>query len=156
MIFSFLGDPSGADAEDQAPVGEPIKGREFLGQYDQIMLGDQGHAGPQFNCPGHGRRASQRYQRIHHMVEIAGEFAAGGVWRAAGGWNVSMLGQKEGLEAAFFSRHRELWHANGFVGGKNRYSVFHRDFLFLLSDSNSPCRPNGLPRQGSNLKARII
>ena len=34
------------------------------------------------------------------MVEIAGEFTSGGVWRAAGGWNVSMLGQKEGLEAA--------------------------------------------------------
>src|SRR5208282_4941200 len=53
------------------------------------------------------------------------KFTAGGVWRAAGGWNVSMLGQKEGLEAAFFSRPRELWHANGFVSGKNRYSVFH-------------------------------
>ncbi len=88
-----------ADAEDEAPVREPIDGRRRLREQQWISVGQHREIGQQLDLRGHRRGAAEADEGVEGLVPPGREPLRVGR---------RMLGQREALEARALAGDREL------------------------------------------------
>ena len=89
--------PAGADAEDDATVGDLVEGRDLLGRVDGVALGDEGEGGDDLDLLGDGGGGGQRDEGVEHALVAHGRLGGEGEVGREG--HVRVLGHAEALEA---------------------------------------------------------
>ena len=72
VVFHLLGIPPTADAELEAPAGERVEARDFLGRDDRVALDDQADARADPDALGRGRGRHEGHERIEGVGVLLG------------------------------------------------------------------------------------
>ena len=88
--------PAGADAEDDAPVGDAVESGDFLGRVDGVALGDEGNGSADLQVLRDGGGSGQRDEGVVHALVDHGRL--GGEREVGREGHVRMLRHEQGLE----------------------------------------------------------
>ena len=108
VIGHLLPVPAAAYAEQQAPAGEVVERRRFLGQHDGVALDDEADGRADPDGGGRARRRHQRHERVGHVVVGLRQGIAARIGRLAARRNMRVLADPEGFEAPLLGGLRQL------------------------------------------------
>jgi hypothetical protein len=127
--------PAGADAEQEAPAGDPVDRRHLLGGDDRVALDDQTDPGGERQPLGHGRDRPERHEGVVHVAVLARQLAAGRVRRPARSRDVRVLGHEQRLEPVLLDDPPELVRLDRVVRREHHQADVHGPALWR----RSPC-----------------
>ena len=90
---------SGADAQVEAALGDPVQRRRRLGQHEGVAVGNDAEVGHQRQLAGDGRRGRQRHEWVEALVPACGQ---------PGGARGGVLGQCEPVPSGGLRRGGDL------------------------------------------------
>jgi len=125
VVFHLVLVPAAADPEQEPPAGYLVEGRDQLGGLDRVALDDETDAGTELELFRGGGRGGQRHERVHHVVILLRQVAAGLVGRAARGRDVRVLRGPDRLKPARLERLREIGGPHRIIGKEHRGADLH-------------------------------
>jgi hypothetical protein len=125
VVFHFVLVPAAADAEQKASLAHLVDRGDQFGGLDRIALLNQGHAGAEFDGPGHLAGCGQHHEGIHRVVILFGQIAAPREWRLARGRDMRVLGCPNRFKAALFEFAGKLRRRHRVIGKEHRATEMH-------------------------------
>ena len=125
VILHLVLVPAAADAEQKAASRHLVERGDRLRQLHRVALDHQTDAGAELERGGRGGRGAQAHERVHRVVILLRQLAAGREGGLARQRDVRVLGRPDRLKAARLQGPAELGRRHRIIGEEHRRADIH-------------------------------